>query len=320
MVKSQNPVIFVVGTTASGKSDWALRLAQEFGGEIINCDSVQVYKKLDIGAAKPTKAEQALVKHHLLDYVQPPQEMTAGVYSRDFYDCMAQIPPGVPVFVVGGTGFYFMAIEKGMYPVLPVPVEVQKAVADELQRLGGPGALHAELIEKDPEYGAKIHSSDSYRIGRAIELIRSQGKSVTQIQSEFAQAQREFPFPLLKIGPTWEREALKERINLRTRTMLQMGLLSEVQSLLDEGLESWAPMSSVGYKEAIAFFKKEIPERDLLEEIAKSTRQLAKRQRTWFQRDKGIHWFAGDRGFEEARALVEKFLNPFDPPHGKVRE
>lgn len=320
MAQTPNPVIFVVGTTASGKSDWALRLAQEFGGVIVNCDSVQVYKKLDIGAAKPTKEEQVLVKHYLLDYVQPPQEMTAGVYSRDFYDCMEKVPPGVPVFVVGGTGFYFMAIEKGMYPVVPVPAEIQKAVMEELQLPGGPEKLHAELLEKDPEYGAKIHLSDSYRIGRAMELIRSQGKSVTQIQSEFAQSQREFPFPLLKIGPSWDREALKVRINQRTRKMLELGLVQEVQGLLDESLESWAPMSSVGYKEVIAFLKKEISEEELFEEIAKNTRQLAKRQRTWFQRDKDIHWFAGADGFAEARALVEKFLIPFDPTHGKVRE
>lgn len=318
MGNTENPVIFVVGATASGKSEWALRMAHEFGGVIVNCDSVQVYKKLNIGAAKPTKEEQSLVKHYLLDYVQPPQEMTAGVYSRDFYDCMEKMPPEIPVFVVGGTGFYFMAIEKGMYPVLPVPAEIQKAVATELLLPGGAARLHAELVEKDPEYGVKIHLSDSYRIGRAIELIRSQGKSVTQIQSEFAQAQREFPFPLLKIGPTWEREVLKERINLRTRKMLEMGLVKEVQGLLDEGLETWAPMSSVGYKEVVTFLKNEISEKELFEEIAKNTRQLAKRQRTWFQRDKDIHWFDGDRGFAEARALVEKFLIPFDPTQGKV--
>lgn len=318
MESSAKPVIFVVGSTASGKSEWALRMAQDFGGVIVNCDSVQVYQKLDIGSAKPSQEERALVPHYLLDYVAPPQEMTAGIYSRDFLECMEKIPSGVPVFVVGGTGFYFMAIEKGMYPVVPVPAEIQKKVAEELALPGGAEKLHRELLEKDPEYGAKIHISDSYRIGRALELIRSQGKSVTQIQAEFAQSQAPFPYPLLKIGPTWDRNVLKERIRLRTQKMLQGGLMQEVRSLLDEGLESWAPLSSVGYKEVIACLKGELAEEDLLEEIAKNTRQLAKRQRTWFQRDKDIHWFAGDSGFTEARALVEKFLNPFDPNPGKV--
>lgn len=318
MQSQKNPVIFVVGSTASGKSDWALRLAQEFGGVIVNCDSVQVYQKLDIGSAKPSKQEQALVPHYLLDYVPPGEEMTAGIYTRDFYACMEKVPAGVPVFVVGGTGFYFMAIEKGMYPVLPVPEEIKAKVAEDLESTDGAQRLHQELLEKDPEYGAKIHLSDHYRIGRAIELIRSQGKSVTQIQSEFAQAQQQFPFPLLKIGPAWDRELLKERIHLRTQKMLASGLIEEVRSLLDEGLESWAPMNSVGYKETIAFLKNEMTESELVELIAQNTRQLAKRQRTWFQRDKEIHWFDGASGFAEARSLVEEFLNPFDPTLSKV--
>lgn len=318
MNTKSNPVIFVVGSTASGKSDWALRMAQGTGGVIINCDSVQVYQKLDVGSAKPTKAEQALVKHYLLDYVPPGEEMTAGIYTRDFYSCMESIPSGVPVFVVGGTGFYFMAIEKGMYPVLPVPDEVKMKVAQELESFEGATKLYQELLAKDPEYGAKIHLSDHYRIGRAIELIRSQGKSVTQIQSEFAQTQQKFPFPLLKIGPVWDREVLKERIRVRTQKMLAAGLVDEVRSLLDEGLEFWAPMSSVGYKETISFLKNEIKEADLGDLIAQNTRQLAKRQRTWFQRDKEIHWFDGASGFSEAKVVVEEFLNPFDPTLSKV--
>lgn len=318
MADSQRPVIFVVGTTASGKSDWALRWAQEFGGVIVNCDSVQVYEKLNIGAAKPTLAEQSLVPHYLLGYVSPPQEMTAGVYARDFFSCLEKLPVNVPIFVVGGTGFYFMAIEKGMYPVVPVAEEIQKSVAAELSEQGGVEKLYQELQAVDPEYAAKIHLADHYRIGRAIELIRSQGKSVTQIQSDFAAAQRKFPYPLLKIGPTWHREVLRERIEIRTQKMLQDGLVAEVQGLLDEGLEAWAPLSSVGYKETMAYLRGEISQDQLMSEIATNTRQLAKRQRTWFQRDKEIHWFAGDQGFAEARTLVEKFLIPFDPTRKKV--
>lgn len=307
--KINKPVIFVVGTTASGKTDWALKLAQATSGVIINCDSVQLYKNLDIGAAKPTKEEQALVPHYLLDYVEPPEEMTAGKYSRDFFACMDKIPEGVPVYVVGGTGFYFMAIEKGMYPVVPVPPEIKKAVEEELQQPGGIEKLHHELLQKDPEYGTKIHLSDQYRIGRAIELIRSQGKGVTEIQKEFSESRSEFPYPLLKIGPSWDREVLRERIALRTKKMLEAGLLEEVKSLLDQGFETWAPMSSVGYKETISFLKGSLNRSELDEEIAKNTRQLAKRQRTWFQRDKEIHWFDGAVGFSQAQELVEKFLN-----------
>lgn len=305
----KGPVIFVVGTTASGKSEWALRLAQEFGGVIFNCDSLQVYKRLDIGTAKPSLEERSLVPHHLFDYVSPPKEMTAGQYHRDFFEEIDKIPSGTPVFVVGGTGFYFMALEKGMYPVLPVPEEIQKAVLVDLEKEDGPARLHQELMAADPEYGAKIHISDRYRLGRAIELLRSQGRSVTEIQREFSESQAPFPYPLLKVGPSWDRDVLKERIYLRTRKMLASGLIEEVRGLLDEGLESWAPMSSVGYKETLSFLRGDLREDQLLEEIAKNTRQLAKRQRTWFQRDKEIHWAPGGGvGFAEIRLKVETFL------------
>ncbi|UXR63876.1 tRNA (adenosine(37)-N6)-dimethylallyltransferase MiaA [Bdellovibrio bacteriovorus] len=307
---AQRHVIFVVGATATGKSEWALNLAREFDGVIVNCDSVQVYKKLDIGSAKPSKAEQALVPHYLLDYVSAPEEMTAGNYCRDFYEALKNIPEEKPVFVVGGTGFYFMAIEKGMYPVIPVPAEIQSQVAEELQTEEGAVRLHAEMTAADPEYGAKIHLSDRYRIGRAVELIRSQGKSVTQIQREFEVQRAPFPYPLLKIGPQWDREVLRERIRVRVQNMMQAGLVAEVQGLLDEGLAAWAPMSSVGYKETLDFLKGTLNQEQLFEEIVKNTHQLAKRQRTWFQRDSEIQWFDGSSGFAEARAVVEKFLKP----------
>lgn len=304
----RKPVIFVVGTTASGKSDWALKLAQEFRGVIVNCDSIQVYKHLNVGAAKPTAEERALVPHYLLDYVQPPQEMTAGVYSRDFQECLNQLPDDVPIFVVGGTGFYFLAIEKGMYPVTKIPEHIQAAVAQELAEPGGAEKLHQELLEKDPEYGAKIHVTDPYRLGRAIELIRTQGKSVTRIIQEFAEKQKPFPHPLLKLGPSWDRDKLRQRIQLRTSKMLQNGLVDEVRGLLDQGLEAWAPMSSVGYKETQQFLSGQLGEEALFEEIVKHTYQLAKRQRTWFQRDQDVHWCDGEGGYEQARELVEKFL------------
>jgi tRNA dimethylallyltransferase len=303
-------VVFVVGATASGKSEWGLRCAEEFKGVIVNCDSIQVYKKLDIGAAKATAQEQARAPHYLLDYVSPPEEMTAGTYARHFTEALAKIPETTPVFVVGGTGFYFMAIEKGMYPVIPMPPEIQAQVAKEMAEAGGAAKLHAELLKADPIYGAKIHLADHYRIGRAIELIRSQNKSVTEIQSEFAQKQSAAPFEIFKIGPRWEKEDLNKRIEQRTQTMLDMGLVNEVKGLLDEGLETWAPLASVGYRETIAYLKGGLTIAQLKEEITKNTRQLAKKQRTWFQRDEQIHWHpGGEEGFKAARAEVEKFLN-----------
>lgn len=302
-------VIFVVGATASGKSDWALRLAEEFHGVIINCDSVQVYQHLEIGAAKATKEERARVPHYLIDYVAPPNEMTAGIYGRDFNECMKSLSDDKPIFVVGGTGFYFMAIEKGMYPVIPVPPEIQKQILVEMSEEGGPEKLYQEMLDADPVYGAKIAKADHYRIGRALELIRSQKKSVTQIQADFEASREKFPHDLLKIGPEWDRDSIRDRIAQRTAKMIDQGLIAEVQGLVDSGLDlSWAPLASVGYKETLAFIRGEITKEQLQEEITINTQQLAKKQKTWFQRDSEINWFPGDKGFDQARALVEKFL------------
>lgn len=302
-------VVFVVGATASGKSDWALRWADEFKGVIFNCDSIQVYEKTDIGAAKATPEERARVPHFLIDYVAPPQEMTAGEYARDFFLELQKVPVSQPVFVVGGTGFYFTAIEKGMYPVTKVSPQLQAQVQAELLSPGGPEKLHGELAARDPEYGRRIHAADHYRLGRAIELIRSQGKSVTEIQREFNARQRPFPHPLLKVAPLWEKEELHQRIQARTLKMVEAGLADEVRGLLAEGLETWSPLTSVGYRETIAYLKGHLSREEWILEIAKNTRQLAKKQKTWFQRDKDIHWFSGREGFVAARDLVEKFLN-----------
>ncbi len=305
---SQRKVIFVVGSTASGKSDWALKLAQKYDGVIVNCDSVQVYQYVDIGSAKPSIEEQKLVPHYLLDYVAPPEESTAGNYARDFYRLIDSIPEEKPLFVVGGTGFYFQAIEKGMYPVIQVEESLKQQIAFELSQNGGAQKLYSELEKIDPEYSKKIHVADIYRLGRAIELVRSQGKSITQIQQEFESQRKPFPFPLLKMGPHWDKDELRERIVIRTQKMLQLGLLQEVRGLLDKGLKDWAPVKSVGYKECVDFLEGLLPESELSEKIVTNTYQLAKRQKTWFQRDKDIHWFKGNSEEEPMRALVEEFL------------
>lgn len=312
ITEAKRKVVFIVGATATGKSEWALQLAEKHQGVIVNCDSVQLYKKLEIGAAKPTAEERARVPHYLLDYVPPPNEITAGQYCRDFFECVDGLPPEKPIFVVGGTGFYFMAIEKGMYPVLPIPAEIQKAIAEEFLVPGGGARLYQELLTKDPEYGSKIHVADHYRIGRALEMIRTHGKTVSQIKQEFSERQRPFPFPLLKLGPAWQREHLNQRIFLRSQKMLNDGLIDEVQALLDEGWGSWGPLSSVGYREVCEFLSSSNKLRDksrLAEDIAVSTRQLAKKQRTWFQRDPEIHWFDGATGASSMHLLVEKFIS-----------
>jgi len=307
-MNSKKPVIFVVGTTASGKSQWALEMAQNLSGSIVNCDSIQLYKSLDIGAAKPSREEMAIVPHYLYDYVPEGATMTAGNYSRDFFPCLENLPENHPVFVVGGTGFYFQAIEKGMYPVRQTPSGIQQEIAEILKTEEGAKKLYEEFQKIDPEAAQKIHARDHYRLGRAMELIRAEGKSVTQIQKEFSEAQAPFPYPLLKIGLRWDREVLRERVRLRTQKMLDAGLVEEVEVLLSRGLGEWPALQSVGYKEVLEYLRDHKSREWLFENIIQNTMGLAKRQRTWFQRDSEIHWFEGDSGLTKALAEVQNFV------------
>jgi tRNA dimethylallyltransferase len=302
-------VIFLVGPTAGGKSQLALKWAQQHGGAIINCDSVQVYQGLDVGSAKPTLAERGLCPHELFDYIPPGETITAGSYSRDFYEAIEKLKGRVPVaFVVGGTGFYFQAIEKGMYSIGASNPEVQRAL--ELEIAAHPAALYQELVEKDPVAARKISPADHYRLGRALEIIRTHGRTLTAIQAEFEDKRQPFPYPLLKLGIKAEREQLLAKVKQRTAKMLEMGLLAEVEGLLKAGFREWSPLESVGYKEAKDYLTGRSSaqnETELEGLITTATLQLAKKQRTWFQRDEAIHWAS----LEEASRLelqIEIFL------------
>ncbi|MFP5519193.1 MAG: tRNA (adenosine(37)-N6)-dimethylallyltransferase MiaA [Bdellovibrionia bacterium] len=300
-------VVFIVGATASGKSDWALRWAQKHQGVVVNCDSVQVYREVEIGTAKPTLQESSSCPHYLFDYVSPPEEMTAGNYYRDFYKLLPTLQAPV-AFVVGGTGFYFQAIEKGLYPVLTVPPEIKLKLEQDFKSLGGE-VLWQELKQVDPETASELHPNDSYRVMRALEVWRAFQKPMSAFKKEFAAQAAPFAWPLLKVGPLWEREELRQRISLRTQQMLTKGLLAEVADLKKRGLESWAPLASVGYKECLQVLEKSLAEEELEGAISLATSQLAKRQMTWFKRDPQVQWFAGSTGFAEASKSVEVFLN-----------
>lgn len=287
-------VTFVVGPTASGKSELALQLAERHDGVIVNCDSVQAYSHVQIGAAKPTEDELARRPHYLYGHIHPPNEYTAGDYARDVHALLPQLEKsGIPhVYIVGGTGFYFQAIEKGMYEAAKVPDDLASELREQAGTREGLHALYEELKLNDPESIEVIHANDQYRIVRAIEILRSTGKKPSVLKREMAAARKEFPYPLEKIGVNWERSELHLRIHQRVKKMLAMGLVEEVRNLKKLGFEHWAPMASVGYKETLAYLKGELSGLDNLEEsILISTRQLAKRQITWFKRDSSIVWF-----------------------------
>lgn len=286
-------VTFVVGATASGKSALALKLAQTHKGVIVNCDSVQVYSQIQIGAAKPTDEDFQKVPHYLYGHVNPPSDYTAGEYRRDFFDQLKKLEQQNvrDVFVVGGTGFYFQAIEKGMYSI----EKAQPLLTQELELLAatpeGLLELYRELKKFDPLSALKIHPNDQYRIVRAIEIIRVTGRKPSDLKQEKQEQTAAFPYALTKIGVQWERSQLHERIHQRVKKMLSSGLIDEVKALNKLNLQSWAPLRSVGYAEVQDYLSGKITSKSALEErILISTRQLAKRQITWFKRDSEIHW------------------------------
>lgn len=293
---TSTPIIFVVGATATGKSQQALKLSQQFGGVIVNGDSIQLFQSVNIGAAKPSLQEQSLVPHLLFDIVPEGEEFTAGKYRRVFYELLSDYidHPSVPFFVVGGSGFYFQAIEKGMYPVVEGEQLLKQKWTDFLLQNGGEKLFDC-LLERDLEASQKISKNDTYRVIRALTLIESHGCTLAKVEALFKQSadQSRLANPLLKIGFRWPKQELLKRVSLRVDQMLKSGLVDEVEALLKKGLEMWSPLNSVGYAETVEFLKKPSTLVDLKSMIVQNTMKLAKKQRTWFQRDKQIIWFDG---------------------------
>lgn len=303
--------IFVVGPTASGKSQFALSLAQKFGGCIINCDSIQFYDRLKIGSAGPTEEELKLVPHYLYGYVNPPDEVTAGQYLRDFHRLIENNKDlKSPLIIVGGTGFYVQALQKGMYNVPQIQPELKQQIEDEIRDHGNEKA-YKELTDFDPE--TKIHINDAYRIGRALEVKRAFNLKMSELKmqallNDESDTKSKIPFPFITIGVDVDREILVKNIEQRTEKMLQAGFIDEVKALIDEGYEEWAPMNSVGYAEIKQLLAGRIARSDLSELINQSTRQLTKKQKTWFKRDPEIKWVQP----HDTNIIhqIEEFLDP----------
>ncbi|HEX4924527.1 MAG TPA: tRNA (adenosine(37)-N6)-dimethylallyltransferase MiaA [Bdellovibrionales bacterium] len=295
-------VVFIHGPTATGKTELAVRAAELFKGEIINCDSVQVYGSLDVGAAKPSREQLDRATHHLIGHVADGHTYTAGEYRRDALEVIAsRFKEGVDLFfVVGGSGFYSQALVKGLYPVPPSDPAVRADLQERLTR-DGLGALFAELEGRDPGYARKIGPNDRYRIVRALEVLATSGFSTMKDVLVAFESQRP-PFRYVQVGLNHLRSRLRERVEFRTRAMLRAGLADETRALLARGLGPWPALRSVGYKECVDALEGRLPFEELETMIAQSTMQLAKRQMTWFRRDRRIVWF--DTQFDAAAPLI----------------
>lgn len=297
-------VVFVVGPTCTGKSNFAVQAAIKTSGEILNADSLQFYQSLDIGTAKPTPQEREVVPHHLYDFIPVGEVLTAGDYRRLALLKLDEMNSrGVKVaYIVGGSGFYLQALEKGMFDFGKVDPSIHNEVR--LQAETDLHSLFLELRSKDPVYADKIGMADKYRIARAVELLRMFGKSPTELRSEFVPVP--FPYEIIKVGFSMTRESLLHKVSERTRRMLKTGLILEVKNVLQKTSSKWPPLSSIGYKEVLLFLEGQFPEESLEPEIVQNTMRLAKRQMTWFKRDPEIDWYDSMQGFD--RPLVELWV------------
>ncbi len=301
----------IAGPTAAGKSALALELAREFGGEIVNGDSVQIYRGMDLGTAKPGAEERLRVPHHLFDVRNPDEVFTAGEYCRVGREAIREIAGrGRLPIVVGGSGFYLRALLEGLAP-LPVRSE---PVRERLVRLEArsAGALHRILRCWDAEAAARIHGNDTQKLVRAIEAMVLGKDSLTKLQNGPIQKLDGFRVLILGLDPP--RDALRERIAQRTRSMFERGLLAEVEQLQRQGYgRSTKAMEAVGYRQAHAVLAGEIDRYAAEQDTTLRTRQYAKRQMTWFRKTKDIHWLSGfgeEAGVQaRAKSLLKQNLS-----------
>ncbi len=300
-------IIVILGATATGKSSLGLELAGAFKGEIINADSMQVYCFMDIGTAKCGIKERAQIRHHLIDIVNPDEQYTAGRFRSDAAAAAADINSrGRIPFVVGGTGLYIRALTEGLFQgPAGNPVIREELLAE--ARLYGREHLHRELAEVDPVSAEVIHPNNLRRVIRALEVYRIAKRPISALQKEHAM--EDPPYNVLKIGLVKERAQLYADIDRRVEEMIQEGLVQETESLLKAGYdENNAAMGGLGYKESLAFIRGGETWAETIRLIKRNTRHYARRQITWFKKERSIKWFHPEEK-ADIIALVEGFLN-----------
>jgi len=285
------PLVVVVGATASGKTALAIRLAEEFGGEVVSCDSVAVYREMEIGTAKPSVEERRLVPHHMIDVLQPDEAYTAGDYSRGAREALAGISErGRLPIVAGGTGLYLRAMIDGLFPAPKIDPELRARLRARAAERGA-GYLHGVLKRLDKAAAEAIHANDVPKVVRAIEVSLAAREPLTELWEKGRDALT--GYRILQIGLDPTRELLYERINRRAAAMFERGLVEETERLVERYGYECTPLGSLGYAQAIGVLRGEMTREMAIAQAQQGHRNYAKRQGTWFRKDQAIGWMNG---------------------------
>lgn len=307
-----NKIIAVAGPTASGKTALSVKIAKELGGEVVSCDSMQIYKGMDIGTAKPSLEERCGVPHHMIDIISPDEKYNVVSYKRDAEAAIDDILKRgrVPV-LAGGTGLYMDSVLSNTAFSENSSFSVARERLEKLFEEKGREYIFEMLEKIDPEAAEKIHPNNTRRVIRALEIYETTGKTLTQANIE---SKRPEKYESLVIGLMWDRETLYERINERVERMMAEGLLKEVETLRKKGMKAeYTSMQAIGYKELFEYFEGNCTLEEAKEKIKQESRRYAKRQMTWLKRNKKINWLILQKDYnlnkiyEQSFTLIKKF-------------
>ena len=297
-------VVVICGPTASGKTALSIELAKKINGEIISCDSMQIYKDMNIGTAKPTKEEMQGIKHYLVDYVLPTKRYSVADYKRDAEKSIKKIlEKGKVPIIVGGTGLYVDSLIYNIeYPEIKFDEQYREKLEKEVEEKGLEN-LYKEAKKIDPIAVEKISKTDKKRLLRILEIYHATGKTKTEQEIISRRNEPEYDYKVYAL--LWDREKLYDRINLRVDLMIKQGLIEEVKSILEKYNTFPTAMQGLGYKEVVQYLDGELTKEEMIEKVKQETRRYAKRQMTWFRKNKQTVWLDAENRQNNIKIILE---------------
>lgn len=301
-------VIVICGPTASGKTALSIELAKKINGEIVSADSMQIYKDMNIGTAKPTIDEMQGIKHYLLDFVSPEERYSVAQYKQDAKRAIKEIiKKGKTPIIVGGTGLY---VDSLIYEIEYNDIKIDEEYRNKLEEIvekNGLEELYKKALEIDPVAMEKISKNDKKRIMRILEIYKATGKTKTQQELESRKKPVEYDYRIFAIN--WDREILYQRINKRVDIMIEQGLVNEVKNILDKYDKFPTAMQGLGYKEVVDYINGIYTKEEMIEKIKMETRRYAKRQLTWFRKNKQTIWLDGTNDIQNNINIILEGIN-----------